>query len=224
MTFRSHHLALCLTAAAVPLLAGRAASAAVVTRSVNAMLVATPDGPNNTYDLDLDQDGTTDFTFTTIIGVPEDPTFASFATIDVPFASVNGEVVDPNPNDQLFPTVSRLSPGGVVGTGSNFSAQGAQGNLYFVTLFDPPSGNFDNAAGYVGFQFAAGTGETLFGFAYVTVNDLFDPVTPLGLTIGQVGYETVAGRSVTLPAVPEPAAGSALLAIAAATVGRRRRR
>lgn len=206
--------------ALVALLLGSAtADAALITRVVNQKLTAIPDGPNQQYDLDVDLDGTPDFTFTTIIGIPADPTFASFSVIDFPFGTQNAAVVDAGGGGG-FPTVSRLGGGDVVSAGSLFSGPNDQGNLFFVTAFDPPSGNFEGRSGFVGLRFESG-GRLYYGFAQVTLNRLFAPTDPLALTIGLVGYESVAGAPAAV--VPEPA--SVLLAgVALAALGVRRRR
>lgn len=86
LRFHMIWIAMCLLAAD--------AQAAVVTRVINQVITAIPDGPNQIYDLDVNQDGTTDFTFRSIIGLVSDPSFASFADIVPPFASINGVVID----------------------------------------------------------------------------------------------------------------------------------
>ena len=204
-----------LAAAAAP------ADAAFITRPVNHKLTATPDGPNQQYDLDVDLDGTTDFTFTTIIGIPDDPTFASFTVVDFPFGTANAAVVDA-PTGGGFPTVSRLGAGDVVSAGSLFSGPNDQGNLFFVTLFDPPSGNFEDRSGVVGFRFESG-GQLLYGYARVSLNGLFARGDPLALTIRSVSYESVAGVPVAVASVPEPAS-AALAGVAATLLGVRLRR
>ena len=212
-----------LAVVAAPAVAPAVARAAVVTRTVNARLTATPDGPNNTYALDVDADGVPDFTFTTIIGIPEDPGFASFAQITPPFATVNGAVVDAATNDG-FPTVSRLAAGTVVGPASVYSGNNDNGNLRSAFNDEPPTGNFAATSGYVGFRFASGA-ATRYGFAYVSVRDLFATTDPLAVTIGQVGYESTPNTAVTLPpagGVPEPTAAAGVAA-AGLLLGRRRR-
>jgi hypothetical protein len=75
----------------------------------------------------------------------------------------------------------------------------------------------------VGFQFQS-LGDTYYGFAQVTVNDLLVPQDPLAVTIGVVGYESVSGQPAIVTAVPEPT----MLALTglglAAMVSRARRR
>ncbi len=184
------------------------AFAVLVTRSVNQTLTAIPDGPNNFFDLDVDLDGTTDFTFTTIIGIPDMPSFASFAVVEAPFGTTNGAVIDAFTGDG-FPTVSRLGLGDSVSSSDLFfSASFDQGNLFFVTLFDPPSGNFDNQEGFIGLRFEKNS-EIFFGFAQVKVNDLFAAQDPLAVTIGVVGFESVAGVPVEIAVVPVPEPSSA---------------
>jgi hypothetical protein len=202
------------------------AQAGLITRQVNHTLTAIPDGPNNFFDLDVDLNGTTDFTFTTIIALPQDPSFAAFAVVEAPFGTINGAVIDAFTGDG-FPAVSRLSSGDSVSSADQFfNASFDQGNLFFVTAFDPPSGNFDDATGFIGLRFAGSSGETFFGFAQVTVNDLFAAQDPLAVTIGLVGYESVAGAPAQIPDVPEPTSalllGAALLAALPALRGKRR--
>lgn len=187
--------------AAIPI-----ASAALVTRQVNHTLTATPDSPNNIYDLDIDLNGVKDFKFTTIIGVPEDPTFASFSVVDHPFGSSNAYVIDALTSDG-FPTIRLLKPGASIGPTSFFSGPNDQGNLFFIAFPDAATGNFQNQTGYIGLRFTRGA-DTLYGFAQITVNDLLAPQNPLALTIGTVGYESVAGQAVQTPAVPLPAAAT----------------
>ena len=198
------------------------ASAVLVTRTVNQQITALPDGPNQMYDLDVDQDGTTDFTFRSLIGLPEDPAFASFADVVPPFGTINGLVIDSFTGDG-FPTASRLQVGAVVSSASLFSGNNDLGNLSSQFFPDPPTGNFQNQSGFVGFQFQS-LGNTYYGFAQVTVNDLLAPQDPLAVTIGLVGYESVAGQQAIVTAVPEPTT----LALAglglAAMVSRARRR
>lgn len=207
-----------LAVAALLLTTAAPADAALITRLVNQKLTAIPDGPNQMFDLDVDLDGTTDFTFTTIIGIPDEPTFASFAVIDFPFGTNNGVVVDAFTGDG-FPTVSRLGFGDTVSAADRFSGPNDQGNLFFVTIFDPPSGNFQNRTGFVGLRFESG-GQTFYGFAQVTVNDLLAPTDPLAVTIGVVGYESVAGAPAAI--APEPAS-AALAGVGLAVLGIRRR-
>lgn len=207
---------------AVGALSTAPASAMLITRNVNHQVTATPDGPNQTYDLDVDLDGGTDFTFRSLIGLPEDPAFASFADIVPPFGTVNGVVIDSFTGDG-FPTTSRLQPGAVVSSASLFSGNNDLGNLSSQFFPDPPTGNFQNQSGFVGFQFE-GPGGTHYGFVQVTVNDLLASQNPLAVTLGTVSYESVAGQPAIVTAVPEPAT-TALAALAlAALVTRTRRR
>ena len=220
---RSPRRVVAQVAVATALTASSAAHAAVVTRQVNVTVSADPNAATNSYNLDVNADGTPDFTFTTVIGDTTDPTFASFAQVTTPFASANGEVVDAATADG-FPTISLLVAGNTVGPAQAYSSAGDNGNLFEVDAFDPPSGHYNASSGYVGLRFVTG-GAVNYGYAYVTVNGLFAPTNPLDLTIGQVGYETVAGQAITLPsaAVPEPV-GLAVVATAALGLRRRSRR
>jgi hypothetical protein len=129
--------------------------------------------------------------------------FVGFDVMDFPFGGNNGVVID-MPTFDGFPTASRLAIGDTVSGANTFSlASFDQGNLFFFTTLDPPSGNFGGQHGFLGLRFDRG-GGTVFGFAEVTVNDRNAPVNPLGLTIGTVGYDDVPGRAVLITAVPEP--------------------
>ena len=106
----------------------------------------------DSFDLDVDQNGTVDFTFTSAF-VP-DPFFTvGFATIDVPFATSNGTVIESATLDG-FPTSRRLSAGDTVSSDDVFSfGSFDQSNLVFSTPFDPLTGNFDGMTGFVGLRF-----------------------------------------------------------------------
>lgn len=190
-------------------LSTKRASAVLISRNVNHEITATPDGSNQMYDLDVDQDGTIDFTFRSLIGLPEDPTFASFADIKPPFGTINGVVIDSSTGDG-FPTTSRLQLGAIISSSSLFSGNNDLGNLSSQFFPDPPTGNFQNQSGYVGFQFES-LGKTFYGFAQVTVHDLQANPNPLAVLIGTVSYESVAGRAAVVSAVPEPS--SVVLAV-----------
>jgi hypothetical protein len=178
------------------------ASAVLITQTVDHQVTSTPDGANQIFDLDIDQNGTTDLTFRSIIGDTTDPTFASFADIVPPFGTINGEVIDSFTGDG-FPTVSLLHLGDVVSSASLFSGNNDDGNLSSQIFPDGPTGNYQNQSGYVGIQFSAADG-THYGFAHITVNDLLAPQDPLAVFISTVSYESVAGQPVTVSNVPEP--------------------
>jgi hypothetical protein len=179
------------------------ASAVLITQTVDHQITSSPDGPNQTFDLDIDQNGTTDLTFRSIIGDTSDPTFASFADVLPPFATINGVVIDSFTGDG-FPTVSLLHTGDVVSPASLFSGNNDDGNLSSQIFPDGPTGNFQNQSGYVGFQFAANDG-THYGFLQISVNDLLATTDPLAIFISTVSYESVAGQAAIVSAVPEPA-------------------
>ena len=168
-----------------------------ITRDVNVTLNASN---TDTYSLDLNLDGKADFTFQAA-NVPDPVVPVGFDTVNnAAFGSNNGVVVDKATLDG-FPTASLLGYGDLISSSSLFSSTNDQGNLYFFTPFDPPSGNFAGRTGYLGLRFDTAAG-TVFGFAQITVNSPNDPTHPLDLTIGTVGYETVPG--VPIQAVPEP--------------------
>lgn len=193
----------------------------LIVRMVNQLVTAIPDGPNQMFDLDIDQNGTTDLTFRSIIGLPEDPTFASFADIVPPFATINGVVIDSATGDG-FPTISRLGLGDTISSARLFSGNNDFGNLSSQFSPDAATGNFQNQTGYIGLRFER-MGETYYGFAQITVNDLQASQDPLAILISKVGFETVAGMGATI--VPEPGALSLLataFAIGLATFACRR--
>ena len=186
-------------ASAVVLILGQPAGAGLVLRNINVELNASA---IESYDLDVDLDGTTDFTFTSAF-VPDPVVAAGFNTIDFPFGLNNAVVIDAQTGDG-FPTVSRLAVGDLVSSASTFSTPTLdQGNLTFFTTFDSPSGNFAGQSGFVGLRFD-GVGGTTFGFAQVSVNAMDAAVNPLGLKIGTVGFNNVLGQPATVTAVPEP--------------------
>lgn len=173
--------------------------AGVVLRSVNVTLDASQ---IQSFGLDLDQNGTVDFTLSSAF-VPDPLLPVGFNVVDFPFGSNNGAVID-GPTGDGFPTLSRLQIGDVVSAASLFTLPSIdQGNLTFFSAFDPPSGNFEEKTGFVGLRFDRPNGTT-FGFAEITVNSSRAAINPLGLTIGLVGYNDIAGAAVTVSAVPEP--------------------
>lgn len=192
-------LGVCLFTLTASGLASRPVLAGLVFRNLNVTLDASL---LSSYDLDVDLDGMTDFTFTSAF-VPDPTLPVGFNVVDFPFASNNSVVIDAQTTDG-FPTVSRLSLGNIVSNTSLFSSPSIdQGNLSFFTAFDPPSGNFEGRTGYVGLRFDR-LGGTTFGFAEILVNAMNAPVNPLGLTIRSVAYNDVPGESATISAVPEP--------------------
>lgn len=132
--------------------------------------------------------------------------------VDFPFASGNGVAID-FPVGNGFPAVSRLQVGNTVSGANAFSGPNDQGNLFFFTPFDLPSGNYEGQTGYLGLRFDTVNG-TQYGFAEVTVNSLNALDNPLGLTIGTVGFNDIPDQPVQIAVVPEPA-GPALFGIGA---------
>ncbi len=190
-------LSICLGFVACLLGSAPSARAAFITRNVNVTLNAEM---IEQYNLDVDLNGTTDFTFTAAF--VNDPAFpVGFDTVDVPFASTNGVVID-GPSPGGFPTASLLTFGDTISTGSLFSfGSSDQANLFFFTPFDPPSGNFEGRTGFIGLQFER-AGGTVFGYAQITVNARDAAVNPLGLTIGSVTYSDTFGEPVQITPAP----------------------
>jgi len=161
----------------------------------------------DSYDLDLDLNGSTDFTFTAAF-VPGPFLSVGFDTLDFAFGSNNAAVIDRS--GDRFPTVSRLKLGDTISGGSTFSGPNDQGNLFFFISTDvlPTTGNFGGQTGFVGLRFDT-TGGIKYGYAQVSVKDLGDPNSPLDLTIGTVAFDDVVGQTVlagqAAVAVPEPA-------------------
>lgn len=176
------------------------AQADVITRNVGVTLSA---ANIDSYNLDVDLNGTTDFTFTAAF--VSDPFLSvGFDVVDFPFGSNNSVVID-FPTINGFPTASRLQIGDVVSAANTFAlASFDQGNLFFFTSFDPPSGNFNGQTGFLGLRFDRPDGA-VFGFAEITVNSLDAELNPPDLTIGQVGFNDVAGEPIRISAVAEPA-------------------
>ena len=194
---------------------GPSAQAGPVIRDVGVTVSPANNFGVDTFDLDVDLNGTTDFTFTAAF-IP-DPFFTvGFDTIDVPRSSRNATVIE-TPVRDGFPTASRLQAGDTVAPTDTFSSLFDQSNLFFlIGNVATATGNFEGQTGFVGLRFVNRMGEFLFGFAEVTVNPLDDPVDPLALTIGRVGFESVPGQAIRIPqqqvaAVPEPASLSLLL-------------
>ena len=186
------------------------AQAAPVYRHVNATLNALN---IEQFALDVNQNGTTDFTFTAAYA--PDPFFTvGFDTVDVPFGSSNAFVID-SPTFNGFPTITRLMAGAVVSSASQFSSSGDQGNLFFSTPFDPDSGNFGGQSGYVGLRFVSGVPGTFFyGFAEVSVVGINAASNQLDLSIGTVGYDNLAGQAIQIPfAVGAPVSEPGSLAL-----------
>jgi hypothetical protein len=182
-----------------------AANAALVSRNIGVTLSASN---LDSYDLDVDQNGTTDFTFQAAY-VPDPTLTVGFDQITFLFGSNNAAVIDTQTGDG-FPPASLLVPGNTISSASLFSSPIDTADLISDDTIDPITGNFNGQTGYVGFRFDGAGGEH-YGYAQVSVNSLADPTNPLDLTLGTVVYNDVAGAPVT---VPEPAglgAGAALV-------------
>lgn len=163
------------------------------------------------YNLDVDLNGTTDFTFNASL-VPDPTIPVGFNVINFPFASNNGVVIDSVTGDG-FPSASYLSLGNLVSDAQLYSfASLDQGNLFFAVGSEPPSGNFLNRSGFIGLRFDRPEGIS-FGFAEITVNDINAAVNPLGLSIGTVGFNNIAGAPALISSVPEPTSGLLVLVL-----------
>ena len=188
-----------VAAIALPVL-GQPAQAALITRNVGVTLTAEN---IESFDLDVDLNGTTDFTFTAALVL--DPVLSvGFDVVVFPFGSTNGVVIDAFTADG-FPAASILGAGDTVSDADAFAvASFDQGNLFFFVSGEPPTGNFLGRTGFLGLRFDR-PGGSVFGFAQITVNDLDAPINPLGLTIGTVGFNDVPGQPAQITAVPAPA-------------------
>jgi hypothetical protein len=206
-----------LAAAPALLLGASQAHSAVITRYVGETVTAANVA---SYNLDVNQDGTTDFTFDAAY-VPDPVLTVGFDQIDFPFASTNGAVIDKQTGDG-FPPTSLLAPGAVISSSSLFCLSGDKADLFYDDTVDPITRNFGGQTGYVGFQFNASDG-THYGYAQVTVNDLNAAVNPLDLTIGTVAYESTPGTAITIASVPEPVSLAAVGVVGLALTVRGRR-
>jgi len=172
--------------------------AGMVSREVNVALIA---AKFDSYDLDLDLNGSTDFTFTAAYA-PDPLLAAGFDTVNFRFGSNNAVVIDSIAGDG-FPAVSRLGLGNTISAASTFSGPNDQGNLYFYISTDVPplTGNFGGQTGFIGLRFDT-SGGINYGYALISVNDLGNPNSPFDLTIRSVGYNDIVGQVAI--AIPEP--------------------
>jgi hypothetical protein len=193
---------------------------------------------NNPLDIDVDRDGAPDFTFRLTQQGP------NFYGSNSNWAALGGR--DANAFVSTFPAPYRsngfsygpanLSFGATI-SGQNFHAgegpmQMAYTRDYASLLFGAFGGaNFPGnpPSGYVGLRFASGGGETVFGWAKVSiVGDVTNPNFPAAeIHVDGFAYAT-GGTPITAGQVPEPTSGTlsalGLLAMGAAGVAERRRR
>ena len=189
--------------------------AAIVVRNINHTVNA---ANTESYNLDIDQNGTTDFTFDAAY-VPDPAFTVGFDQIDFLFGSNNGAVIDSQTGDG-FPPTSLLQTGAIVSSTRLFAQSGDKADLYFNDTFDPATGNFNAKSGYAGLRFDEPDGIH-YGYVQLTVQDINAASNQLDLTIGSVGYNTVAGQAVR---IPEPISLSLVAGAAALLLGRTRRR
>ncbi len=189
------------------------AMATIVTRNIGVTVNA---ANIDSYNLDVDGNGTIDFTFQAA-NVPDPTLPVGFDQITFLFGSDNAAVIDTQTGDG-FPPVSLLMPGATISAGSLFSSPIDTGDLYFNDSIDPITGNFAGETGYVGFRFD-GAGGIHYGYVQVSVNSPTDPTNPLDLTLGTLAYNDVANQGLQIAAVPEPESlGLAGLMTAAAAI------
>jgi hypothetical protein len=190
------------------------ALATIITRNIGVTL----DAANiDSYNLDVDGNGTIDFTFQAAY-VPDPTLPVGFDQITFLFGSDNAAVIDTQTGDG-FPPVSLLLPGATVSSASLFSSPIDTGDLYYNDSLDPITGNFAGNTGFVGFRFD-GVGGIHYGYVEVTVNSPTDPTNPLDLTLGTLVYNDVANAGLQITAVPEPGSlGLASLLTVATAMG-----
>jgi hypothetical protein len=174
------------------------AMATIITRNIGVTVNA---ANIDSYNLDVDGNGTIDFTFQAA-NVPDPTLPVGFDQITFLFGSDNAAVIDTQTGDG-FPPVSLLVPGATISAASLFSSPIDTGDLYFNDSIDPITGNFAGSTGFVGFRFD-GAGGIHYGYAEVTVNSPADPTNPLDLTLGTLAYNDVADQGLQIAAVPEP--------------------
>lgn len=198
---------------------GASVQAEIILRNINVTLNA---ANLDMYALDLDSNGSTDFTFNASF-IPDPQLAVGSDFIDFPFASNNGVVID-SFTGTGSPNASRLSIGNLVSDAQLYSlASFDQGNLFFTAAGSPPTGNFANQTGYVGLRFDR-PGGVSYGFAEVTVNDINAAVNPLGLTIGTVGFNNTLGAPAQISSIPEPTSFVLVVASVLTTLSFRRKR
>ncbi|MGJ3241771.1 MAG: hypothetical protein ACFE0O_02270 [Opitutales bacterium] len=189
-----------------------------------------------TTDWDVDQDSTADFSFnksvsgTTIKSGYFDSYLSSYVTTTSYYTTTYAfHDLAGNGQNSLLKSgyLLNLNPGEQVGplaTGSPRSFAG-QATLFYSSGSLYPPGFSSGVTGYIGFRFG-GTGPTdsHYGWARITLTEsgfLGDAV------IHEWAYNTVAGASIAVGAIPEPetaAAGLGALALGAAGLRRWRKK
>jgi hypothetical protein len=195
---------------------------------------------NYPLDIDVDKDGETDFTFRLTVYSPNaNGTASNWAALD---PRANSFVrIRPGPKSDVPYGPAYLSFGAAI-SGQNFHALEGPMQLAYTNYYpanyplDAFFGAFGGAnfpdnppSGYVGLKFASGGGETVFGWAKVSiVGDVTNPNFPAAeIHVDGFAYATD-GTPITAGQVPEPTSGTlsalGLLAMGAAGVAERRRR
>ncbi|MEX0777946.1 MAG: PEP-CTERM sorting domain-containing protein [Phycisphaeraceae bacterium] len=187
---------------------GQAAQAVVESRAIG----VTVNGANPTYDLDVDDDGAFDFTFSSFGGGNSSVVAFAGTTNGVAAVTIDPVIIDPVAK-ALRLTGSSYVPGSLAF--SSGPADIVKDDTVFATYWAGQSG-------YLGLQFDI-SGATHYGFADMTVG------SDATIEIHSVSWETQANTPIHIPAgsvalVPEPVGLGALAMGAAGLAALRRRR
>lgn len=174
-------------AAGVTLALAATADAQVVYTDVAPDVVA---DLQNTFDLDVDGDGTTDFQ----IGITEggDNTAARALFLNAVDGATNGALgVDaPYFTNEAVGSVSNLDANAEVGAAGAFFPTGVLASIYGAD--NTPYYNFISTEGIVGFRFTAGAGTTHYGWARLAVNDNSEQIT-----VQEYAFESMANTAIS---------------------------
>jgi len=186
---------------------------AALTQAARAEIIYTPVNVvilNSTYSLDLNNDGTTDFT---IKGVNKfDYCYDLFGHKDPrDVASIKVLPVTGNSVEGWAHAAAALDTGSVIGPGQKF--YGAASGMEYVKIgtwlrkvapyvyvcenyFDIETGHWFDVTGYLGLQFLL-NGQTHYGWAAVSVQFVNSQVPwTLSATLTGYAYETIPGQSI----------------------------